>query len=136
MLIPMEFDGIGRALYVYRSRELDHKWIIDNELSDGNVVLDLGANIGYYTIMEGMKIETGKIYAIEPDPRNIDVLRKNIKLNSIDNIVQLEQGAISNKEDKAEFILSSKTNLSSFEIKTKNKNLIQLKCKLMILEII
>ena len=57
MLIPMEFDGIGRALYVYRSRELDHKWIIDNELSDGNVVLDLGSNIGYYTIiMEGMKI--------------------------------------------------------------------------------
>ena len=29
----MQYDGIGRALYVYRSRELDHKWMIDEELS-------------------------------------------------------------------------------------------------------
>ena len=44
MLIPMQYDGIGRALYVYRSRELD-QWMIDEELSNGNTVLDLGANI-------------------------------------------------------------------------------------------
>ena len=75
----MQYDGIGRALYVFRSRELDHKWMLDNELSSGNVVLDLGANIGYYAIMEARKIGgTGKIYAIEPDPRNIELLQKNI----------------------------------------------------------
>jgi FkbM family methyltransferase len=122
MLIPMQYDGIGRALYVYRSRELDHKWMLDNELLAGNVVLDLGANIGYYAIMEARKIGgTGKIYAIEPDPRNIELLKKNIKLNEINNIFEFEQGAISNKDQKAEFTLSSKTNLSSFDYK-KNKN--------------
>ena len=122
MLIPMQYDGIGRALYVHRSRELDHKWMIDNELSPGNIVLDLGANIGYYAIMEAKKIgHYGKIYAIEPDPRNIEFLEKNIKLNNINNIFEFEQGAISNKDEIAEFILSSKTNLSSFDLK-KNKN--------------
>ena len=41
--------------------------MLDNELSSGNVVLDLGANIGYYAIMEARKIGgTGKIYAIDP----------------------------------------------------------------------
>lgn len=122
MQIPMQYDGIGRALYVHRSRELDHKWMIDNELSSGNTVLDLGANIGYYAIMEARKVGPhGKIYAIEPDPRNIEFLEKNIKLNCINNIFEFEQAAISNKDDKSEFILSSKTNLSSFELE-KSKN--------------
>ena len=122
MLIPMQYDGIGRALFVYGSRELDHKWMIDNELSPGNVVLDLGTNIGYYAIMEAKKVgRFGKIYAIEPDPRNIEFLEKNIKLNGINDIFDFEQGAISNKDKKAEFILSSKTNLSSFDLE-KSKN--------------
>ena len=62
----------------------------------------------------------GKIYAIEPDPRNIELLKKNISINNMDNIFEFEQGAISNKEDTAKFILSSKTNLSSLE---NNKNI-------------
>lgn len=123
MSIPMEYDGIGRALYVYKSRELDHKWMIDCELSNGNVVLDLGANIGYYTLMEGKKIGNfGKIYAVEPDPRNIEFLNKNIKINCLDNIVEFEQAAISNREAKVEFVLSSKTNLSSFHAEKDKKN--------------
>lgn len=123
MHIPMQYDGIGRALYIYRSRELDHKWIIDKELSSGNSVLDLGANIGYYAIMEAKKIgKKGKVYAIEPDPRNFKFLKKNISLNSLENLFEVQQGAISNKTEKAEFILSSKTNLSSLKLNKNNKN--------------
>ena len=40
MLIPLQYDGIGRRLYVYGSRELDHKWMIDKEISPGNIILD------------------------------------------------------------------------------------------------
>ena len=120
----MQYDGIGRALYVYGSRELDHKWMLAEELFPGNVVLDLGANIGYYAIMEAKIVGSmGKIYAIEPDPRNIEILKKNIKLNNIDEIFDLEEGAISNKDEKIEFILSPKTNLSSFELDKSKKNL-------------
>ena len=109
-------------LCMYRSRELDHKWMIDNELLPGNVVLDLGANIGYYAIMEAKKIGSyGKIYAIEPDPRNVELFKNNIKLNNIVDIFDFEQCAISNENKNAEFVLSSKTNLSSFDLK-KNKD--------------
>ena len=82
--IPMQYDGIGKALFIFKCRELDHKWIIDNELLYGNTVLDLGANIGYYAVMAAKKIgNEGKIYAIEPDPRNIELLKKNISINNI-----------------------------------------------------
>ena len=123
MLIPLQYDGIGRRLYVYGSRELDHKWMIDKEISPGNIILDLGANIGYYSIMEAKKMKgLGKIYAVEPDPRNIEFLKKNIELNGITNIFDFQQGAISNKEGKAKFTLSSKTNLSSLGRKELNSH--------------
>jgi FkbM family methyltransferase len=117
MLLPLKYDGIGRVLYVLGERELDHKWMIDNEVSPGNVILDLGVNIGYYAIMEAKKMQgVGKIYAIEPDPRNIEFLKRNIELNNISDIVYFEQGAISNKGGQAKFTLSSKTNLNSFAL--------------------
>ena len=57
---------------------------------NGNTVLDLGANIGYYAIMEAKVGSSGKIYAIEPDPRNIEILIKNLKLNKINDIFEFE----------------------------------------------
>jgi len=112
MKIPLKYDGIGKVLYVIKERELDHKWMIDNELSPGNIVLDLGSNIGYYLIMESQKIGSfGKVYALEPDPRNIGFLENNIKLNNLNNI-SLDKFALSNNDEKGEFLLSSKTNLN------------------------
>ncbi len=119
MLVPMQYDGISKALYTLKARELDHKWMIDNELSSGNIVFDIGANIGYYLIMQAKKIgSSGTLYAVEPDPRNIEFLKKNIKLNNLNDIVELEiAAAISNKDEKSEFSLCSKTNLSTFNPK-------------------
>ena len=91
MMIPMQYDGIGRALYVYRSRELDHKWILENELLPGNIVLDLGANIGYYAIMEAKVGKSGKIYGIEPDPRNIEFLIKILILMKLMKFLNLNK---------------------------------------------
>ena len=36
MLVPMQYDGISKVLYTLKARELDHKWMIDNELSSAN----------------------------------------------------------------------------------------------------
>lgn len=121
MHIPLIHDGIGRALYVIGSRELDHKWMIEQEVRPNNVILDLGVNIGYYALMEAMQMQgKGKIYAIEPDPRNIEFLKKNIALNKIENLIEFEIGAISNKNGEAKFTLSNKTNLNSFALDEEN----------------
>ena len=44
----------------------------------GDTVVDVGANIGYYTVLLADKIgKTGKIYAFEPDKTNFEILKKN-----------------------------------------------------------
>jgi FkbM family methyltransferase len=125
MLIPLKYDGIGRALYMYKTRENDQFWMINKEVFNGANVLDLGGNIGYYTLMLAKKAGTkGKVFCVEPDPRNIKILKKNIELNSLNKTIYLSECAISNiNKKKIKFYLSSKTNLNSFTPKANKKNM-------------
>jgi len=54
----------------------------------GDVVLDLGANIGYYTLLFARLVgESGKVIAFEPDPNNFRLLQKNIYANGYRNVI-------------------------------------------------
>lgn len=54
----------------------------------GSVALDVGANIGLYTLLLSQLVgPTGSVHAFEPEPRNVRRLRENIALNEADNVV-------------------------------------------------
>lgn len=61
-----------------------------------SVVIDVGAHIGIYTIKAASAIgEKGKVISIEPDPRNYVLLKKNIRLNDLSNVIPIN-AALSN----------------------------------------
>lgn len=65
-------------------------------VKDGYTVVDIGANIGYFTLLAGRLVgKKGKVYAFEPEPQNYSVLCQNIALNRYDNVVPLQK-AVSN----------------------------------------
>jgi len=76
-------------------------------------VLDIGANIGYYVLIESGLIGNGKIIAMEPVPSNIELLRKNLKLNGLENVVVVP-GAASDRHGIQDFHLSDMSNLGTF----------------------
>jgi len=81
--------------------------VVNNEVKKGNVVLDLGANIGYYTLIFAKLVgEEGRVYAFEPDPDNFTLLKKNVEVNGYRNVV-LVQRAIANKTSKMNLYLSA-----------------------------
>lgn len=57
----------------------------DNMIINSRVVLDIGANIGVFTLDMLRRAKNNgkpiKIYAVEPEPHNIKILKKNIKNN-------------------------------------------------------
>ncbi len=117
MYIPLREEGIGKALYTRQERELDHKYIMEQEIKPGDVIFDLGANIGYYLLMEDTLLKnSGKIYAVEPDYRNIKVLKRNMELNNVTIDIEIFEAAISDFDGEAEFFLADKTNLNTFNI--------------------
>ena len=80
--------------------------IVKKEVKNGDVVLDIGANIGYYTLIFAKLVGcNGKIFAFEPEPFNYDLLQKNIKINNYDNVTT-EQKAVGNENDVIKLYLS------------------------------
>ncbi len=63
-------------------------------LNKGDVFIDVGAHIGYYTLYASRKVgDGGSVIAIEPDERNLTVLYKNIKAAEANNVRVLEAAA-------------------------------------------
>jgi FkbM family methyltransferase len=80
--------------------------IVKKEIKNGNVVVDIGANIGYYTLIFANLVgKEGKVFAFEPSPDNFALLQKNIEINNYQN-VKLEQIAVSNKSGKTKLYLT------------------------------
>ena len=62
-----------------------------SKVNKGDVVVDIGANIGYDTVLFADKVgKRGKVIAIEPDPTNFEILQKNIKENKLFNVVAVQ----------------------------------------------
>jgi FkbM family methyltransferase len=71
--------------------------IIKKEVKKGNIVLDLGANIGYYSLILAKLVgKNGRVFAFEPDPVNFAILKKNIQINNYQNVVAYQK-AVSNQ---------------------------------------
>ncbi len=78
---------------------------INKEIKNGDVVLDLGANIGYFTLILAKLVgPNGKVFAFEPDPGNLALLEKNIKLNNLHNVILVPK-AVSNETGKVQLYL-------------------------------
>lgn len=96
-------DSLGLSgLGIYEPFETE---LFRKEIKKGDVVLDIGANIGYYTLIAAKLVgENGQVYAFEPDPDNFALLEKNVEINGYKNVV-LVQKAVSNKTGKIKLYL-------------------------------
>jgi len=87
-------------LSLKRNYEPKHVKLIKSIVNKGDVVCDIGSNIGFFTLILAKLVgPQGKVYSFEPDPENFDILRKNVELNGYKNVV-FEQAAVSNKKGK------------------------------------
>lgn len=68
--------------------------LVKKQINQGDIVVDIGANIGYYTLLFAQLVgETGRVIAFEPDPDNFALLHKNITLNQYHNVTLVQKAA-------------------------------------------
>lgn len=97
----------GRTLYVDRADETITRTLLTGDyepletkilttlIREGNTVLDVGANIGYYTTLFSQLVgKHGRVIAFEPTPRTFRLLKKNLNVNGCRN-VEAHQVALS-----------------------------------------
>lgn len=80
--------------------------------------LDIGANVGMYSVPVARELgKRGKVYSFEIEKKNRDILKKNIVLNNLKNVVVFDKG-VSSKKGKADLYLDPHGSGSHSLIKT------------------
>ncbi len=83
-------------LHLYEHREIE---FLRKLLRSGDVFLDIGAHIGFYSLIASQIVgQEGTVVAVEADPYNFKKLTLHLKLNHIRNVVAVNE-AVSNKKE-------------------------------------
>jgi FkbM family methyltransferase len=113
MYLDVADRGLSQDLILDGIREAHYVETVQKIVKEGDVVVDIGANIGYYALLESKIVGVkGTIYAIEPVPENHDLLKKNIALNAYSNI-KTYQMALGNNNGTEKMYVPPQRNLSS-----------------------
>ena len=112
-VMPHDY-GISRDLYYYGAREENACREYLRHIQPGQTVIEVGANIGYYTCLLAEKMQgRGRLFAIEPDDRNLELLKLNLRQNKMDHWVSVHSCAISNQAGEATLHIAAKSNLNT-----------------------
>ena len=98
--LDLRDEWVSSTLYAEGSWEPDETLFIQKTLRQGMVFVDVGAHIGYYTLIASEIVgNAGKVFAFEPDPRNFALLQRNVSANHCQNVV-MEQKAVTASSGK------------------------------------
>ena len=89
------------------------------EVLEGDVVVDIGANIGTFSVYALGK-KASKVFSIEPDFKTFQYLESNLK--NFKNAILINKG-ISGKDEQLKFFSSNVSSVSSAYGSEKNKNI-------------
>lgn len=98
---------------------------VSRHLKRGQVVLDVGANAGLYTVIAARIVgNTGHVFAFEPDNRAVALLRRNVALNGLTNVTVIE-AAVSNETGQRQFAAASDIAMSSLAVTHRDDQQVQ-----------
>lgn len=97
--LKLAIDSFGGFEVAYRKNTADEDVIghsFDNDIffkgvpeyqpRDGDVIIDMGAHIGTFSLLASSKVGNGKVYSIEASQETFNLLRINVALNKCSNI--------------------------------------------------
>ncbi len=78
-----------------------NEYMRNQEITNNNgVVIDVGAHIGSFSLLASSKANNSKVFAFEPHPDNFKLLKKNIRLNNLEDKIFPSQVALAKKSKK------------------------------------
>lgn len=88
---------IDKFIYYWGEWEPNETYTVMSLLNKGDIFIDIGANIGYFSLLAGNIVgRGGKVYSFEPVPATNEVLQKNASINNFSNIKIFRYAAVDN----------------------------------------
>ena len=98
---PKKSTDIHIFTEIWLENEYDDEFL---KIQDNDVIIDIGAHAGYFSLKASSYCKNGKIFSFEPFPDNFKILKENIQINNIQNITA-NNIAISNRNGKQKLYL-------------------------------
>ena len=108
--------------------QLGTVWLIEDyevsgfNINNEDVIIDIGAHIGLFSLFASQYCKNGKIFCYEPIEKNFGILKENIELNKNKNIIHFNS-AVSNQLNKLKIFIDSDD--SAHSIFKSDKNFIE-----------
>ena len=115
-------ESIERKTFFLKSYEKDRISYLINNSKKSNILIDIGAHIGFYSILTSDYFK--QVYSFEPNFRNYQKLSKNIKQNKLERKIRTFNHGLGEKKQKLKGISANKGELiqtSGFSISLNNK---------------
>jgi FkbM family methyltransferase len=104
--MPMLLDMQTEKDFWLGTYEPEMQSALSELIKPGMTVYDVGANIGYVTLMLAKMVgEQGKVYAFEALPDNVERLRRNVELNGFNGRVMIYSGAVAASAGEVKFLV-------------------------------
>ncbi|MCC6701622.1 MAG: FkbM family methyltransferase [Fluviicola sp.] len=101
LIDPSVDEGVELSLFQTGTYERGTIQLLHDFLQPGDTFLDVGANIGLMSSIASKIVGTsGLVYAVEANPKTLDILSHNLTLNNCDN-TQILPIAVSNQKGEA-----------------------------------
>ena len=91
------------------------------EIKLNDIIVDIGAHVGYFTLIATKNASLGKIYSIEPHKESFEILKKNLLLNNITNVNAFNV-AITKSTGKTRLYIDKDNQIGNTIIKNENHN--------------
>lgn len=112
-LVSDKEDGVIQLLFWPWLAEESETLVIYNKLvKSSDVIFDIGAYNGLYSILAATINPDANIYAFEPTPSTFNILKRNVLVNNLENI-DISNMALSNIQGRAQFYLPMDSTLPS-----------------------
>jgi len=86
-LATTSWDILGRHVHYFGVWEPNLTYWIRSRLKPGDVFIDVGANVGYHSVLASELVGgSGKVVAVEPAPAIFSILEENLRLNHAANV--------------------------------------------------
>lgn len=112
MLLRADQDS-GRFLYFYGEYEPEECSYFQQAVRSADICLDVGANVGFYTLLFSRLASSGEVHAFEPVASSWHILSTNVLANELTNVT-VNRAAVGNCDTEAEFTLATDPTYSSF----------------------
>ena len=113
MLVRVE-EAVGSEIYYLGGDwQGEETHLIKQRVESSDICFDIGANIGYYTLLLGAVASKGMTYSFEPVPLNFHLLRSSILINGSSNIIT-ECCAVAEQKGERLFAVAKDSAFSSF----------------------